>query len=84
MQVPTVWGQSLLIQKESMSQLSYSLKLLVAIEEESKRVYCEVEQFRDVELYSLFTGVRERSEVVFFMHLKEGKVAEYLLSQFHT
>ena len=67
-----------------MSQLSYSLKLLVAIEEESKRVYYEVEQFRDVELYSLFTGVWERSEVVFFMNPEEGKVTEYLLSQFHT
>ena len=70
--------------KESMSQLSYSLKLLGAIEEGCKQVYYEVEQLRDVELYSLFTGVRERSEVVFFMRPEEGKVTEYLLSQFHT
>jgi len=54
-----------------MSQLSYSLKLLGAIEEGCKQVYCEVEQLRDVELYSLFTGVRERAEVVFFMHPEE-------------
>ncbi|MDE0793006.1 MAG: hypothetical protein OSB08_05085 [SAR324 cluster bacterium] len=67
-----------------MSQLSYSLKLLVAIEEGSKRVYYEVEQLRDVERYSLFTGVRERAEVVFFMRPEEGKVTEYFLSQFHT
>ena len=67
-----------------MSQLSYSRKLLVAIEEGSKRAYYEVEQLRDVERYSLFTGVIERAEVVFFMRPEEGKVTEYFLSQFHT
>ena len=70
--------------KESMSQLSYSLKLLGAIEEGCKRVYHEVEQLRDVERYSLFTGVIKSAEVVFFMRSKEGKVTEYFLSQFHT
>ena len=56
-QVPTVLAESLLIQKESISQLSYSLKLLVAIEEGTKRAYYEVEQLRDVERYSFFKGV---------------------------
>ncbi|MGY8697854.1 MAG: hypothetical protein ACKVIP_04175 [bacterium] len=55
--MPTVSAQSLLIQKESISQLSYSLKLLVAIEEGTKRAYYEVEQLRDVERYSFFKGV---------------------------
>ena len=41
------------------------LKLLVVIEEASKQAYYEVEQLRDVERYSLFTGVRELAEVVF-------------------
>jgi len=54
-----------------MSQLSYSLKLLGAIEEGCKLVYHQVEQLRDVERYNLFTGVRERAEVVFFMHPEE-------------
>ena len=67
-----------------MSQLSYSLKLLVAIEEGSKRVYYEVEQLCDVERYILFKGLRERAEVVFFIRPEEGKVTEYFLSQFHT
>ena len=80
----TVWVQSLLIQKESMSQLSYSLKLLVAIQEGSKRVYFEVEQLCDVERYSLFSGVREHAGVVFFMPPEEEKDTEYFLSQFHS
>ena len=67
-----------------MSQISYSLKLLVAIEEGSKRFYYEVEQLCDVERNCLFTGVRERAEVLFFMSPEEGKVTEYFLSQFHT
>ena len=65
-----------------MSQLSYSLKLLGAIEEGCKQVYHEVEQLRDVEPYNLFTGVRERAEVVFFMHPEEWKVTEYFYHNF--
>ena len=67
-----------------MSQLSYSLKLLVAIEEGSKRAYYKVEQFRDVERDSLFTGVRERAGVVLFKPPEEEKDTEYFLSQFHS
>ena len=74
-----------MIQKESISHLSYShFKILVAIEEGTKWTYYEVEQLRDVERYSLFTGVRERADVVFFIRPEEGKVTEYFLSQFHT
>ena len=68
-----------------MSQLSYShFKLLVAIEEVSKRAYYEVEQRRDIERYCLFMGVIERAEVEFFMRPEEGKDTEYVLSQFRT
>ena len=63
-----------------MFQLSYSLKLLVAIEEGSKRAYYEVEQLHDVERYCLFAGVIECAEVVFFMRPEEVKVTEYYLS----
>ena len=82
--MPTVSAQSLLIQKESISQLSYSLKLLVAIEEGTKRAYYEVEQLRDVERYSFFMGVMQLAEVIFFMRSEEGKDTEYVLSQFRT
>ena len=82
--MPTVSAQSLLIQKESISQLSYSLKLLVAIEEGTKRAYYEVEQLRDVERYSFFMGVMQHAEVIFFMRPEEGKVTEYFLAQFYT
>jgi len=73
-----------MIQKESISQLSYSLKLLVAIEEGTKRAYYEVKQLRDVERYSFFMGVMQLAEVIFFMSLEEGKDTEYVLSQFRT
>ena len=83
--MPTVSAQSLLIQKESISQLSYShFKLLVAIEEGTKRAYYEVEQLRDVERYSFFTGVMQHAEVIYFMCPEEGKDTEYVLSQFRT
>ena len=82
--MPTVSAQSLLIQKESISQLSYSLKLLVAIEEGTKRAYYEVEQLRDVERYSFFKGVMQHAEVILFLRPEEGKDTEYVLSQFRT
>ena len=69
--MPTVSAQSLLIQKESISQLSYSLKLLVAIEEGTKRAYYEVEQLGDVERYSFFKGVMQHAEVILFLRPEE-------------
>ena len=39
---------------------------------------------RDVERYSLYTGVMQRAEVVFFMRPEEEKDTEYFLSQFWT
>lgn len=39
---------------------------------------------RDVERYSLYTGVMQCAEVVYFMRPEEEKDTEYFLSQFWT